>query len=762
MPHATVSFDPQTLTLEATLPQAALVVQSRGRVGPSLWNYGGGGAFIGYTLNVHENSRRRDGWLGLTAGGNLGAWRYRHHGSVQTVREGRTAYTSLSHTLQRTLPALESELLIGEGYTDGRLFEAVRFAGVQLISDERMLPDGMDGYAPVVRGIAPSPAKVTIRQNGAVLRELTVAPGPFEVTDLAPGMYGGALDVTVTDAEGRTQHFTVHTAAVPQALRAGAWRHAISVGRLREPRAEGHGQDTGSAPSFLEASVATGVNNALTVLAGGRASADYLAILAGAAITTPLGAFGADMTVSRASLGGSAAGRGSSVRLSYQRSFISTGTHVGLATVRHGSRHFVTLVDAVRRRGGQETASSDGAQRPRQQVQIFLSQRIDERNALIASGGHTGYRGGLPALTDYQVGLQRHLGRGHVDVSAQRTRQGDRSDDSVQLRYSIPLGTSLRRSVAASSATGPHGGSARLDLHGSNGGDPAWSYAAGAGRTPSGTMDYNATASVRTAASDLSALAAWSEDAGRTVAATASGAFIFHSGGVNTSATVPDGFVLVAAPGAIGARTGNGAVRVARNGYAVIPGMTPFRWNDVSLDVTGLSHDVVLAQNSQRVAPAAGAMVTLRFETQTQKMVYIRAVMPADAGRPVFGSDVRNAYGEVVGSVGQGGLLAVKGEHERVWVAAGPGYCALDYTLPPLDPRGMRITEAICQPVPAVPAASSAAASRRALPDVWPVVPPPVPPPPAAPTWPLDVSVPRLPSADDAGSTPPTFQDIVL
>ncbi|MET1477617.1 fimbria/pilus outer membrane usher protein [Burkholderia sola] len=37
------------------------------------------------------------------------------------------------------------------------------------------------GYAPVIRGVATSNAHVAVSQNGAVLYETNVAPGPFEI-----------------------------------------------------------------------------------------------------------------------------------------------------------------------------------------------------------------------------------------------------------------------------------------------------------------------------------------------------------------------------------------------------------------------------------------------------------------------------------------------------------------------------------------------------------------------------------------------------
>ncbi|WP_262232304.1 fimbria/pilus outer membrane usher protein, partial [Escherichia coli] len=93
--------------------------------------------------------------------------------------------------------------------------------GVRLASDERMLPGSLRGYAPAVRGIANSNAKVTIYQNAHILYETTVPAGPFVINDLYPSGYAGDLLVKITESNGQTRMFTVPFAAVAQLIRPG-------------------------------------------------------------------------------------------------------------------------------------------------------------------------------------------------------------------------------------------------------------------------------------------------------------------------------------------------------------------------------------------------------------------------------------------------------------------------------------------------------------------------------------------------------------
>lgn len=117
---------------------------------------------------------------------NNGAWRYtesngQRHGSWQNI--GTRA--------QRTIIPLKSELVLGDSNTGNDVFDSVGFRGGRLYSSDSMYPDSLQGYAPTVRGIARTPAKVVIRQNGYVIYQSYVQPGAFAITDLNPTSSSG-------------------------------------------------------------------------------------------------------------------------------------------------------------------------------------------------------------------------------------------------------------------------------------------------------------------------------------------------------------------------------------------------------------------------------------------------------------------------------------------------------------------------------------------------------------------------------------------
>ncbi len=118
-----------------------------------------------------------------TAGFNLGARRLRSDYQYSRFDSGQGASQSdfyLPQTyLFRALPALRSKLTLGQTYLSSAIFDSFRFAGLTLASDERMLPPSLQGYAPKISGIANSNAQVTVSQNGRILYQTRVSPGPL-------------------------------------------------------------------------------------------------------------------------------------------------------------------------------------------------------------------------------------------------------------------------------------------------------------------------------------------------------------------------------------------------------------------------------------------------------------------------------------------------------------------------------------------------------------------------------------------------------
>lgn len=223
--------------LDITVPQAWMKYNDPNWTPPERWDQGIGGFLLDYSLtgqytrqlDMHEDYTTLSGY-GQT-GFNLGGWRLRG--------EYQTSYYSATHQFDfdmnqiyayRPLPMMAAKLTAGEIYLDSQVFDTVRFTGLNLASDERQLPPNLQGYAPEIRGLAKTNAKVTVKQSGRIIYETTVPAGPFNIQDLRSSVRG-TLDVQVEEQDGSISTFQVNTANIPYLTRPGYVRYNVAVAR---------------------------------------------------------------------------------------------------------------------------------------------------------------------------------------------------------------------------------------------------------------------------------------------------------------------------------------------------------------------------------------------------------------------------------------------------------------------------------------------------------------------------------------------------
>ncbi|AXF21792.1 fimbrial biogenesis outer membrane usher protein [Burkholderia pyrrocinia] len=695
---ASYAFDMSELRLDLSVPQAVLLRNPRGYVSPKLWSESVPSATLRYNANVFRSASSgytsTQAYVGLAAGVNIGNWHFRHNGSYSTQTGGDSGYQSINTYVQRDLPALRSQLKIGETYTDGSLFDSVGMRGVTLETDDRMLPDSMRGYAPVVRGIAMSNAHVEVSQNGNVLYETNVAPGPFEINDLYPTGYGGNLLVKVTEADGSKHSFTVPYASVVQSLRPGVTRYGVAVGQLRDPSLNGH-------PNFAQVTVQRGISNLLTGYAGAIVAENYLAGLVGAAFNTPLGALAFDVTQASAKIPGVANTSGQSVRVSYSKFVDATNTNIAVAAYRYSSSGYWGMRDTMYARERSASGTDpNAAYRQRNQIQLTLNQNLGaERGSVFAVGSTASYWNRQGTTTQFQVGYNNSFRLSGVNLSynlsLSRQRDGftGQLNNQVFANLSLPLG---KRSYAPTLSTNigydnRNGSSQQMSLSGSVGESGVLSYGVNADHV-SGSMSGGGNLQYRSPYATFSGSASGGSGYS-SVSAGMSGALVGHAGGVTLANDLGDTVAIVEAKNAVGARITNGSdVRIDGRGYAVVPYLTPYRMNTIELDPKGIPLDVEMMSTSQQIAPRANSVVKVRFATVSGRAALLTVRQPNGAPVP-FGTSVVDNDGKYVGTVGQGGHLFVRGVEDTgtltaKWGNRSTDVCAFTYQLPTKDAKG--------------------------------------------------------------------------
>lgn len=697
IPNATYRFNNADQKLELSIPQVALLTRPRGYVSPTRWDRGVDAAFVDYSVNTYQNTnqgiRNNNAYANFNAGINLGAWRLRQRSTLNWDKQAGKTYQAVDSYAQRDIDALSTQLTLGDSFTDGELFDTVATRGVQMATDDRMLPDSQRGYAPVIRGVASTNARVTIRQNGFIIQETTVAPGGFAITDLNPASTSGDLDVTVTEADGQEKHFTVPFSSVSRSLREGASRYTATVGQARE-------LPYGSKPKVVQGTYQRGLTNLVTGYTGFSAAEGYGSTTLGGVLNTEYGAFGADITASKTDLEGKTF-TGQSARMTYNKILQSTGTNFTVAAYRYSTAGYFGINDALNARDllhalGDTQGGVDSIRHAHSKVQLNVSQNIGSRSYLYINSSVQSYWNSSGTDKQYQAGFNQNFSWGSAGVSASRT-QDMSGNESTQymVNVSIPLGSSSSRNrpYLSASATSSSDGSANLQttLSGTSGDDHALSY----GLTTSNnrpehgdtTTNLSGNGQYRTSSANLSASA--SKGTGFQQASIgASGSVVVHPAGITFGQPLGDSIAIVVAPDAAGATLTNATgVKLDRSGQAVVPYLNPYRVNTLELDPKGISDDVELQSTSQEVVPRSGAVILAKFNTVTGRALLINA-RQAD-GKPLpFGAGVYDEKGEDVGAVGQGGQIFARVKSDKGTLRVNTNgkdfnHCNLNYHLTP-------------------------------------------------------------------------------
>ncbi|MEK7892470.1 fimbria/pilus outer membrane usher protein [Burkholderia contaminans] len=694
--HAAAEFDSGRLQLNLSIPQAYLSRSARGYVDPALWDRGVNAGYVNYQLSGDYGHGRvgRDSstyFVGLQNGVNIGRWRLRNESTLVGGNGMPTRFSSNRTLVQRDVDSIKGQLTLGEQYSDATLFDSIRFRGVQVTSDDAMLPDSERGYAPVVRGQAATNAVIEVRQSGYVLYRANVPPGPFQLTDIFPSGSNGDLEITVIEADG-SRHVT-HQAfsSLPLMLRRGRFKYSFAAGKYQGAQ--------GPSPLLTSGSIVYGLTDNSTVAGGFQLARDFQALNVGVGTNTPIGALSVDVTQSSSRVRGKRSS-GQSVRVLYAKTFTRTNTNFTLAAYRYSTSGYRTFSDHVNELGnGDDTGMlavvGGGADRSRSRIDLTTSQDLGgaarEYGSVYLNVTHQTFWGRPGVSRSVSVGYGGNWKQLSYNLNLSQTRDtrfSGANNSQVMLTMSMPLGSKLRSPRAYTNVS--HDGGGRINVQSGLNGfiSDEMSYAI---QTGYATTTRNATGGASiTGDMDVGQLNASVNVAKdyQSGSIGATGALVLHRGGINLSRSVGDTFALLKADGLKGTNLKtDGGTPFGRNGYAVATYAQPYRLNNLSLDTRDLGADVELDDTVKQVVPRRGAIVRATFTGYHGQRAQF-ALQQGD-GTPVpFGASVEDAQtGRHLGIADPNGnaFVLLSQDQGTLTVKWKSGRCQAPYALREID-----------------------------------------------------------------------------
>lgn len=673
-PGSSSRTDLPQLRLDLSVPQNQMRIQPRGYVDPDELDAGATLAFINYLANyynvaysVPNSSNQRSLWMSFSGGMNLGSWQYRQLSNLTWDSQNGNRWNNIRSYVQHPIPGLNSQLMFGQLITKGRFFSGLNYRGISIATDERMLPDSMRGYAPVIRGVASTNARVSVMQNGHEIYQTTVAPGPFEISDLYPTSFSGDLDVLVTEANGSVSRFTVPFSAVPESMRPGVSRFNLETGKT---------QNNGDDALFSDITWQHGVTNTLTFNSAARIAEGYQALMLGGVYASAFGAVGMDLTWSHAQLASTGYSDGWMSQLSWSKTFQPTNTTLSLAGYRYSTSGYHDLSDVLEEREAQRHRQTWESNSWHQQSRfdLTLNQSLADFGNIFISGSTQNYRGGKSRDTQLQLGYSNSFRHGiTLNLSVGRQSTGGYQDAGnmqtfTSFSVSFPLGESGPRVPSLSNSW----------MHSTDGSDQYQSSLSGmldTAQTASYSLDamrdqqyhqttFSGSLQKRFSQTTVGVNASRGKDYWQ-ASGNVQGAVVAHAGGITFGPYLGDTFALVEAKGATGAKVFNsGQLEINDSGYALLPAITPYRYNRITLDPQDMKGDAELVDNEKQVAPIAGAAAKVVFRTRSGEALLIKSTLP-DGSAPPAGADVLDENNALIGIAGQNGQIYLRTEHPR-------------------------------------------------------------------------------------------------
>lgn len=708
IPHASTDFQFAAQRLIISIPQAAIDLPARGYVSPALWDEGIAAAMLNYSLSGANNWAKQNGsknsdsqYANLRPGLNVGPWRLRNYTTWSRDEAGQDKWDTVYTYVQRAIIPLNAQLILGDSSAPADVFDSMPFRGAQLASDDDMLPDSLKGYAPVVRGIARTNAQVVVRQNGYQIYQTYVAPGAFEITDMYPTGGAGDLDVTVKEADGSEQHFTLPYASLPVLQREGRLKYAVTGGQYRS-----YNGSVDKTP-FGQITGIVGLPYGLTLYSGLQESSKYQSIATGLGKNMgDFGAISADMTQAWSTPQGGKKSNGQSWRARYSKNVVGTGTHFSIAGYRYSTSGYYGMQEILDSYGD----SSALQDRRRNRAELTMSQTLGtDLGSLTLSAAREDYWNSGKTMASYSLGYNNYWHNISYGITWTYSKNGSAGSYDDNKRYdkdrllafnvSIPLenffsqtwanyGVSTSKNNGTTHNIGLNG--VALENHALNWNVQQGYGSDGVGYTGNMNGDYKGTYG------EVTAGYSYDKNSDR-LNYGLQGGILAHKEGITLSQPLGETNVLIGAPGAHGVNIRNQpGVRTDYRGYTVVSNLSVYRKNDITLAPESLPDDVELDINTRTVTPTRGAIVLADYKAKVGRRVLFNLVhngqfVPFGAMASLKGADSSNV---IVGDKGQAYLTGLdsQGTVLVTWGAESDRQCHAPYVLSP-QPSAGGITE---------------------------------------------------------------------
>lgn len=650
--------------VDVSSPQSMLNERPYGYIDASLWENGINSSFIKYYYNYYDThlgqeNQQNSSFININSGFNFNDWQFRHTGSTSMGDVNHAnQYINYENKLLRVIPNLKSQLTLGDFYTNTKSINSnssIPIRGVQIASDERMLPISLQNFAPTVSGYAKSNALVRIRQNHQIILERTVPAGAFNITDLQTPGTGGTLNVDIIEANGEIRSFDIPYNNLVQTIRKGQYRYQVGIGNFRQ-------NSKTFDEKILNTSFDYGLNNLLTLNSSTLLSDHYQSYVFGTALNTQLGGIALEANVVSADLNQLNENVESYLfTLRYSLALNNAQTFISVNGTKYGNDEYYSFDEVMQNRYIQKNSHAIALNnRAKSSYYLQFTQNLGEGlGAISANYSKYQFWENTANHNFYQFTYSNSFKAINYYFGIQHSQNDQfKSDKDTQyfVNINIPLTWKSKHSnLSLSSENYPENNtfnSNKIGLFGSLGENEQLTY--NLNYTNNTNNDQLSSAlSYRTSPIYLASTYTTDFKQQRQYSIQAQGAIVAHKYGVTLSNDLNDTFAIVHAKGLEGSRLASANnTKIDRWGNAVIPYLNPYQYNSINLDPNSIPLSTDVNATQLQVVPKSNSSILVDFKASKTTKALIELIHK-DSPIPM-GAQLKDESNHVIATVGQG------------------------------------------------------------------------------------------------------------
>lgn len=648
---AKIDFDVSIQRLELAIPQKGLRKQPENVV----WDYGTHAFRMNYNANANTGRYSTSAFGSADLKANVERWVVNSSVTASSTDGADNQMTVSMFTASRALQRWSADLAVGKTSTGDSMLGSAGTYGVNLSRNNSMKPGNL-GYSPVFSGVANAPSRVTLMQNGRVIRSEMVPAGPFAITDVS--LYSsGDVTMSVEGDDGRISTQIFPLSVVAGQLSPGVYEFSLGVGIPDD--------DSKLTGGVLAASYGYGFDD-VTLRAGSVFNQEWQGVSAGGVVGLGfLGAVSADgmHSVAKYQDGNR---NGNKVKLSWNKQLAVTGTGLRVSSSHQDKEYEEISSFEPTKTLGQKA----DYRRIKDEWNIGVSQPVADLFRVSVSGWQRSYYPSPSAsrIDGRDSGISGSLSTNikqaslNVGVSGSQGPQGD--SWAVSASISVPF-TLFGRRYSSNTSVSSSGGEVGVSSGVSGSLSDRFSYAMGGGNNGGSGVNSYVNASYAADNVFLNSMVNNSTSGGTSGSISASGSALFVPAvdSIMFTRTASDTVAVVSVKDTPGVKVTSGDHLASDAGGNLVVPLSSYDWNTVTIDAGSLPQNTELSSTSQKVIPTNSAVVLVQFDPLKVRR-YLLQVKQQNGEFVPGGVWARDSKGTPLGFVANNGVLMINAVDE--------------------------------------------------------------------------------------------------